>query len=439
MIVDAASGRPTAQIAGVVVTYQLVEIATGKIVLQDTTSANVDYDAPGPEQRFAVQRAQRDAEDRAVQTAAESIRNRLASYFVAGTRELFSMVAVKTADVDAFVARPNPARPVVLVFGPDAGLVSERVNAIVKASVDDINDPFALARLEGDAVAAEPTRLVEEAQTMPLFGGRRAVWVKAGSRNIAPAVEALLGAPLAECRVVIEAGDLRRNAPLRALCERAKNAVALPCYADSERDRARLIDDEMRAAGLSLDPEARALLIPLLGGDRAASRNEIRKLALYARGRGQVGVEDVTAVVSDASALALEDIVDAAFAGRPAELEAQLAKARTAGASAGSLLFNAQRQLAQLHKWRIDNRGRFAVFARRGAAAAAFPPEGAGRSGAENLERCAADDHHGRACRRRAGIAPPLGARRHHRRARAAGDRDARPAQRGVTALTPGD
>ena len=62
------------------------------------------------------------------------------------------MVAVKAADVDAFVARPDPARPVVLVFGPDAGLVSERVNALIKASVDDPNDPFALARLEGEDV-----------------------------------------------------------------------------------------------------------------------------------------------------------------------------------------------------------------------------------------------------------------------------------------------
>ncbi len=103
------------------------------------------------------------------------------------------MVAVKAADVDAFVARPDPARPVMLVFGPDAGLVSERVNALVKASVDDVNDPFALARLEGEDVTANPARLVEEAQTIPLFGGRRAVWVKAGGRNIAPAVEALLG------------------------------------------------------------------------------------------------------------------------------------------------------------------------------------------------------------------------------------------------------
>jgi DNA polymerase-3 subunit delta len=262
------------------------------------------------------------------------------------------MVAIKAADVDAFVARPDPARPVVLVFGPDGGLVSERVNAVIKASVDDPRDPFALARLEGDDVSANPSRLVEEAQTIPLFGSRRAIWLKTASRNVAPAVEALLGAGVAECRVVIEAGDLRRNAPLRVLCERAKNAAALPCYADSEKDRARLIDEEMRAAGLTLMPDARALLIPLLGGDRAASRNEIRKLALYARGREKVGVEDVAAVVSDASALALEDIVDAAFAGRPAELEAQLAKARTAGSSAGSILFNAQRQVAQLHKWR---------------------------------------------------------------------------------------
>jgi DNA polymerase-3 subunit delta len=263
------------------------------------------------------------------------------------------MVAVKAADVDAFIARADPARPVVLVFGPDAGLVSERVSALVQASVDDVNDPFALARLEGETLAAEPSRLVDEAQTMPLFGGRRAVWVKAGSKNIAAALEALLSVPKLDCRVVIEAGDLRRNAPLRVLCERAKNAAALPCYADSERDRTRLIDDEMHAAGLTLTPEARALLIPLLGGDRAASRSELRKLALYASGRGRVEVDDVTAVVSDASALALEDIVDAAFAGRPAELEALLAKARTAGTSAGSLLFNAQRQLAQLHRWRI--------------------------------------------------------------------------------------
>ncbi len=83
--IDPVSGRPTEEIGGVTATYQLVEIATGKVVLKDSTFAHVGYDIPGPQQRFAKQRAQLDAQDRAAKVAAEAIRNRLASYFVAGT------------------------------------------------------------------------------------------------------------------------------------------------------------------------------------------------------------------------------------------------------------------------------------------------------------------------------------------------------------------
>ncbi len=85
VVIDPVTGRPNAQIGRVVASYQLVEIATGKVVVSDTALAAVDYDIPGPQQRFAKQRGQRDAEDRAVQVVADAIRNRLASYFVAGT------------------------------------------------------------------------------------------------------------------------------------------------------------------------------------------------------------------------------------------------------------------------------------------------------------------------------------------------------------------
>ncbi len=265
------------------------------------------------------------------------------------------MTALKTSEIDAFVARPDPARSVVLVFGPDAGLVGERAQAIVRASVDNIDDPFSLVRLEGDDLSANPLRLVEEANTIPLFGGRRAVWVKnLGRFNPVPAVEALLGAPSPDCRVVIEAGDLRRNAALRTLCERAKNAVAIACYADSERDLARLIDEEMKQAGLSIAPEARAALVPYLGGDRQASRNELRKLSLYARGNATVTLDDVLAVVADASALALDSVVDAAFAGKPAEVETHFVKARAAGTAPGQIILAALRQVASLHRLALD-------------------------------------------------------------------------------------
>ena len=83
--IDPVTGLPQEGIGGVTASYQLVEIATAKIVLKDSTFAHVGYDIPGSQQRFAGQRAQVDAQDSAANVAAEAIRNRLASYFVAGT------------------------------------------------------------------------------------------------------------------------------------------------------------------------------------------------------------------------------------------------------------------------------------------------------------------------------------------------------------------
>src|SRR3954453_6720367 len=104
------------------------------------------------------------------------------------------MVALKGSELESFVARPDPARSVVLVFGPDAGLVSERVDAIVRASVDDPNDPFALVRLDGDTLAADPARLADEALTVPLFGGGRGSPVRAGRRDPPPPPGRIFGA-----------------------------------------------------------------------------------------------------------------------------------------------------------------------------------------------------------------------------------------------------
>ena len=122
---------------------------------------------------------------------------------------------------------------------------------------------------------------------------------------------------------------------------------------DNDQNLARLIDDEMRAADLTIAPDARAALMPLLGGDRLASRSEISKLALYARGNKVVELDDVVAVVADASQLALDSLIDAAFAGRTGDVEFQFAKARTAGTAPGTILFAAQRNVSTLHKMRL--------------------------------------------------------------------------------------
>jgi DNA polymerase-3 subunit delta len=265
------------------------------------------------------------------------------------------MVALKAADVERFVARPDPGIPIVLVYGPDAGLVSERATALIRSAVDDPGDPFALALLAGETLAETPERLVEEAHTIPLFGGRRAIHVKAGSRNnIQAAVERLVAAPpKTDCRVVIETGDLKKSAPLRTLCEKSPAAAALPCYQDGVRDLARLIDDETRRAGMTITTGARDLLASLIGGDRRASRSEIEKLILYAMGEKRIDVPDVMAVVTDATNPVMDSLIDAAFAGLANDVEMNFAKVQLSGTAASAIAGALIRQAAALHMSRL--------------------------------------------------------------------------------------
>ncbi len=155
--------------------------------------------------------------------------------------------------------------PVILLYGPDTGLVGDRAARLITKLVADPDDPFALIRLDGDVLAGDPGRLVDEAGTLGMFGGARTIWVRSGSRNYAPAVDAVLKAPIEGARIVVEAGDLARSAPLRTLCEGSPKALALPCYPDDERTLADLIDRTLQDDGLRIDRDARDLLVGSLG------------------------------------------------------------------------------------------------------------------------------------------------------------------------------
>ncbi|GGK34517.1 DNA polymerase III subunit delta [Salinarimonas ramus] len=248
------------------------------------------------------------------------------------------MVAVKPAEADAALARIDPRVALVLVYGPDTGLVAERAKRAARAAVEDPEDPFQFVKLDGDGVAADPGKLADEAGTVAMFGGRRAVWVRPTSKNLVPAVEAVLSLPGSDALVVIEAGDLAKSAPLRTLCEKAPRALAIPCYADEGRNLSQVVDEVLREAGLAIDRDTRTLLVESLGGDRLATRSELDKLVLYCHGQTNVTQADLEAVLSDVSGLQATAVTDAAFAGSVREADEALRRLRQEGTSVTGIL-----------------------------------------------------------------------------------------------------
>lgn len=232
------------------------------------------------------------------------------------------MVQVKPADADRYLARPDPAVRVVLIYGGDEGLVAERVDRFASAVMGPNADPLAHVRFESAALADDPPRLADEAHAVPLFGGTRVISVRvAGNRPIDKAVAMILDAPPQDSWIVLSAGDLRKSSPLRKLCEANRGAWSIPSYADTDRDLDRVIDEETKNAGLAIAAEARTALKGLIGSDRMISRSEIQKLCLYAAGSDGIGIDDVRAVIGDAGTFALDETIDAMAAGDTVALD----------------------------------------------------------------------------------------------------------------------
>ena len=274
---------------------------------------------------------------------------------------------------DGFCRDPDPGVRAVLVHGPDAGLARERADRLTAAAAGDLGDPFRVAELTGEAVAADPALLADEAGALALAGGRRAVRVKGAGDRLAGAVEAMLARPTGDALVVVEAGDLPRRSRLRALMEKGAATAAVACYRDEGRAVEAVAAEELRRGGVAADREALALLGALLGGDRLQTRAEAAKLALYVGEGGRATAADVEAVVADGSFLSMDRIVHAAAAGRIGELDRALERALANRENPLSILRAAGRFLMRLHLFvALRERGAPADEAARAAGAFHF-------------------------------------------------------------------
>jgi len=261
-------------------------------------------------------------------------------------------------DAEAFLRSPDPAARAVLVYGPDAGLVCERVETLVKGVAGDLSDPFRVADFLAKELIDDPARLADEAAALSLTGGRRAVRLRQGDDNLAPLFRAFLGAPATDAPgdaagdtlIVVEAGDLPARSALRKAFESAKTGAALACYRDDERSLGAVIRETLREFGHEATPDALAYLSAHLGGDRQLSRRELEKLALYKGGEpGPIELVDAQACVGDSAALSVDDLAYAVGGGAAAAADRALARSLQEGVQPVAALRAVSRHFQRLH------------------------------------------------------------------------------------------
>ena len=251
--------------------------------------------------------------------------------------------------VEGFCANPSPEPRAILLYGPDQGLVAERFEQISLALASDLDDPFQVVSLDGDDVASDMVRFLDEAAQISLDGTRRVIRIRHAGDSVTTALESFLDSGGEDAVVLVQGGDLGPRSGLRKLFERAKGAAAAPCYADDSRTIERLLRDVQEAHRLKIDPDAYAYLVVRLGRDRGVTRNELEKLVLFAGDGGTLDYEAAAALSGDNAMLGADALADAVGLGRAGDAFRAFRRLHEEGLSEIAVIRRLLRHFQSLH------------------------------------------------------------------------------------------
>lgn len=266
------------------------------------------------------------------------------------------MAEIKSHEFEGFLQKSVRHYRVFVIYGPDRGLVNERASQIAKTTGVDLHDGFALIRLDIGDLQSDPGRLLDEVNAFGLFGGEKLIWIR-GAANEKSLVDGLqyLGAhPPEGSYVIVEAGDLKKGSGLRKVAEAERSIACIACYQDDARALNALIDNELSSANLRITPAARELLLESIGGDRIASRNEVRKLILYCLNETVIDEHHVFDIVGDASAISTDEVVDAVLNGDPDAFLHAIQKVVASKTAVFLVLQSCMKQFQQLEVMRLE-------------------------------------------------------------------------------------
>jgi DNA polymerase-3 subunit delta len=263
------------------------------------------------------------------------------------------MTALKAHEVSRFLARPDLTEGIFLAYGPDGGLVRETAQRLIRYLSGDDPASADVIIFDGPELDAEPGRLITEARSVSLFGGKRIIRVRSAGKSLVM--------PLTEIRdhpggtaIVLEAGNLTPRDALRALVEATKLGRALPCYPDTDETLTNLMRETFNQAGIRTDSDVIPTLREILGNDREITRRELEKLTLFAAKSKSLTRDEVLYLCADNGALAIDAILDSTGGGHAEKLELALNRALSASVNPQQLLAMLTNHFANLRRWRTE-------------------------------------------------------------------------------------
>jgi len=244
----------------------------------------------------------------------------------------------------------DPARYAgILLHGDDPGLIRERALTIARAVVPSLDDPF----LSSVLLKEQHGRLFEEARSLSMVGGRRAVRVLDAGDALA-AVAGRLTNAADGALVILESSALPARSKLRQMAEQATAWASIACYPETGAALTSEIRRAAAAAGLPMTDDALAFLTRELGSDTGTRRSELEKLFLFAAGEKQIDLELATACCAQVVEASVDSLLAAVMGGEMTRTGHLLQQVVDEGATGPGLIVMLSSRALRLLKVRLE-------------------------------------------------------------------------------------
>ena len=222
---------------------------------------------------------------------------------------------IENRDIPSFLQSGLGNLHAVLLYGPDEGKVREFAHDLIAKLLGPKPDPMNIVEMTGAQLDDDPARLSDELCSVSLFGGERVVLLRAPERGTAAIVKEALANPAASTKLIIQGDDMAKDNALRKWAESAKDAAALPCYADEGAALSTLIRSTLQTAQIRTTPDVIQMLNSRLGNNRAITRNELEKILLYLGDEKELSLATAIELVGENTEISMQDIAHAVAGG----------------------------------------------------------------------------------------------------------------------------
>ena len=182
----------------------------------------------------------------------------------------------KPYQINALIPRLQREFAAALVFGTDASGIQETAKQIQDIIIPQAG-PFSLISLTPSDIKNNPARVLEEANTPDLMGGRHLIWLKEASATHADIIADFVEKRQTDAFLLMTADNLTKSAALRVESEAHPAILVVACYPPEVIDLQRIIQTFSKQAGFEFTPDATDYLIQNTDNNTLILKNELDK------------------------------------------------------------------------------------------------------------------------------------------------------------------